>query len=110
MSGKPVTFTPVDCSVFLDTSRIANGLNLLDSNIMNPNQYKYPRKDKAKMSRPATWIMDAVGSNYNRKSFYLLKEEVNGMKKRVSHLKNALHACTKVNRTCNGTRIGFFGS
>ncbi|KAK1145844.1 hypothetical protein N8T08_003790 [Aspergillus melleus] len=83
ISGKPATFTPVDCSVFLSSSRITNGIDMLNSKIMNAADYPHPRREKKLKELPATWIMEAVGSSWNRKNFYLLKEEVNGMKKRV---------------------------
>ncbi|GAB1214600.1 hypothetical protein ATERTT37_003764 [Aspergillus terreus] len=84
MSGKPAQFQAVDCSLFLDRTRDPqNGKDLLNASIMGRYKYQYPKRKRSLQALPATWIMEAVGTALNNENFYLLQQEINGMKKRV---------------------------
>ncbi|KAF9893489.1 hypothetical protein FE257_010801 [Aspergillus nanangensis] len=83
-SGKPARFSPVDCLVFLNTTRNANALDVMNSDLMDKVPgYSVMRRPDSVTEKPASWIMEVLGTTYNKENFYLLQSEINGMKKRV---------------------------
>jgi hypothetical protein len=79
VSGNTPNFQRVDCGAFTST----RGNNIINSKTALKGVPAQPA-GQSKSAVPIRRIMAALGNNKNQANFYLLQQEINGMKGRVS--------------------------